>query len=246
MPTTSKSDYAIIIPARFQSSRFPGKPLADICGKPMIQHVWEKCLPAAGSEHVYVATDSQKIADVCHAFGASTIMTDSDCLTGTDRVAQAAEQLDYAFYVNVQGDEPMLEPKDIRALAQAYRDGGDSVVNAMAAIDDEREYWSRTVPKVVTNTVGKLLYMSRAAIPANKAGSFEKAWKQVCIYCFAPEHLQRYASATAKGPIEQIEDIEILRFLDLGIDVQMVELNSVSMAVDTPEDLQRVIDALSA
>ena len=246
MPVTRDSDYAIIIPARFQSSRFPGKPLADILGKPMIQHVWEKSIEAAGTQHVFVATDNQQIVDACQSFGASTIMTDSDCLTGTDRVAQAAAKLDYAFYVNVQGDEPMLDPADIRAVAQAYRDADGYVVNAMASITDEREYWARSVPKVVTNTTGRLQYMSRAAIPANKGGTFEKAWKQVCIYCFSPEHLQAYASATSKGPIEAIEDIEILRFLDIGIDVQMLELNSVSMAVDTPEDLQRVIDAISA
>ena len=246
MPATSHSDYAIIIPARYQSSRFPGKPLAEILGKPMIQHVWEKCIQAAGPEHVFVATDNQQIVESCQSFGASTIMTGSDCLTGTDRVAQAAAELDYSFYVNVQGDEPMLDPEDIRAVAQAYRGTEGRVINAMAAIDDEREYWSRTVPKVVTNTAGRLQYMSRAGIPANKTGTFDKAWKQICIYCFSPEHLQAYASATGKGPIEKIEDIEILRFLDLGIDVQMVELNSVSMAVDTPEDLERVIDAISA
>jgi 3-deoxy-manno-octulosonate cytidylyltransferase (CMP-KDO synthetase) len=242
MPATS--DFAIIIPARYQSSRFPGKPLAAIHGKPMIQHVWEKCQLAVGAEHVYVATDDERIKQACNAFGAATLMTDSDCLTGTDRVAQAARQLDYAFFVNVQGDEPMLDPQDIVAVAQAFREGGGAVINAMAAIHNEDEFWSRNVPKVVTNTAGRLQYMSRAAIPANKAGTFIKGWKQVCIYCFTPAHLQQFAGATEKGPIEQIEDIEILRFLDLDIDVRMVELASTSIAVDTPQDLQRVIDAL--
>lgn len=243
MPATN--DFAIIIPARYQSSRFPGKPLADIHGKPMIQHVWEKCQQAVGKEHVFVATDDDRIARACSEFGASTLMTDSDCLTGTDRVAQAANQLDYQFVVNVQGDEPMLDPEDILAVAQAFRDGGGAVINAMAAIHNEDEYWSRNVPKVVTNTTGRLQYMSRAAIPANKAGTFEKAWKQICIYCFTPQQLQQFAAAPEKGPIEQIEDIEILRFLDMNIAVQMVELASTSIAVDTPEDLQRVINAIS-
>lgn len=242
MPATS--DFAIIIPARYQSSRFPGKPLADIHGKPMIQHVWEKCQQAVGPEHVFIATDDERIKNACESFGATTLMTDSDCLTGTDRVAQAAKQLDYPFVVNVQGDEPMLDPQDILAVAQAFRDANGAVINAMAAIHNEDEYWSPNVPKVVTNTAGRLQYMSRAAIPANKAGTFEKAWKQVCIYCFTPEQLEKFAAATHKGPIEQIEDIEILRFLDMNIDVHMVELASTSIAVDTPEDLQRVINAI--
>lgn len=245
MPATSDSDFAILIPARYQSSRFPGKPLCDIHGKPMIQHVWEKCQEAVGKDHVFVATDDERIVQACHQFGAATLMTDSSCLTGTDRVAQAATQLDYDFIVNVQGDEPMLDPQDILLVAQAFREAGGAVINAMAAIHDEDEYWSRTVPKVVTNTSGRLQYMSRAAIPGNKAGTFEKAWKQICIYGFTPEHLQQFSAATRKGPIEQIEDIEILRFLDMNIEVQMVELSSTSMAVDTPDDLKRVIDALS-
>ena len=244
MPATTNSDFAIIIPARHASSRFPGKPLADILGKPMIHHVWERCASAIDPAHVYVATDDERIASACAAFGARFVMTSDACLTGTDRVAEAARALDYAFFVNVQGDEPLLDPADILALAQAFRDGDGAVTNAMTAIHDEREYWSRNVPKVVTDPAGRLLYMSRAAIPANKAGSFDKAWKQVCIYCFSPLHLERFAAATSKGMIEAIEDIEILRFLDMGIAVRMIELASQSIAVDTPEDLQRVVDAL--
>lgn len=244
MPATARSDCAIVIPARFASSRFPGKPLADILGKPMIRHVWERCVEALGPEHVYVATDDARIRAACDGFGARVLMTSSACLTGTDRVAEAARALDYEFLINVQGDEPMLDPADILAVAHAWRRHGGAVVNAMTAIADEREYWSRNVPKVVATRDGRLMYMSRAAIPANKGGSFEKAWKQVCIYCLSPAQLAAFASVSAKGPIEQIEDIEILRFLDLGVEVRMVELASSSIAVDTPEDLERVVDAL--
>jgi len=244
MPATARADYAIVIPARFASSRFPGKPLADILGKPMIRHVWERCIRAAGNDHVYIATDDERIRAECQQFGARVIMTSSSCLTGTDRVAEAATSLDYDFLVNVQGDEPLLDPADIVAVAEAYRRHGGAVINAMSAITEEREYWSRNVPKVVATQDGRLLYMSRAAIPANKAGSFDKAWKQVCIYCFSPAQLAAFASVSSKGPIEQIEDIEILRFLDMGLQVRMVELASSSIAVDTPEDLQRVVDVL--
>jgi len=246
MPTTADSDFAIVIPARFKSTRFPGKPLQEIDGKPMIQRVWERCAEAVAAKDVFVATDDARIREACEGFGASVIMTSEDCLTGTDRVAEAAEHLEHRFVVNVQGDEPMIDAGDILAVAEAFRKSDDAVVNAMTAIDDEDEYWSRNVPKVITDPNGRLLYMSRAAIPANKGGSFERAWKQVCIYAFSRDHLRRFSSVSRKGRIEQIEDIEILRFVEMGIDVSIVELDSASMAVDTPEDLEKVIRAISS
>ena len=237
MPTTADSDFAIIIPARYRSTRFPGKPLAEIAGKPMIQHVWERCMEAVDPEDVFVATDDDRIRKACEGFGASVLMTSDDCLTGTDRVAEAAAQIDHSFIVNVQGGEPMINAKDILTVAEAFRRGDGSVVNAMAPIVDEREYWS---PK------GQLQYMSRAPIPANKAKAFEKARKQGCIYAFFREHLVLFSAATEKGPLESIEDIEILRFIEMGIGVSLVELVSTSMAVDTPEDLQQVVRAFSS
>ena len=140
----------------------------------------------------------------------------------------------------------MLDPQDILRVVDCFRGSDGAVVNAMAPIAHEEEYWSRNVPKVVTDPAGRLLYMSRAAIPANKGGTFVKAWKQICIYAFSRDHLVRFSSASEKGPIEAIEDIEILRFLDMGIPVSIVELDSSSMAVDTPEDLQKVVRAVSA
>ena len=245
MPTTADSDFAIVIPARYRSTRFPGKPLAEIAGKPMIQHVWERCIEALNPADVFVATDDERIRKACEGFGASVLMTSDQCLTGTDRVAEAALQLDHSFIVNVQGDEPMINAKDILTVAEAFRSGDGGVVNAMAPIALEREYWSPNVPKVVTDPNGRLQYMSRAPIPANKAKTFEKAWKQVCIYAFSREHLARFSAASEKGPLESIEDIEILRFIEMGIGVTLVELSSTSMAVDTPEDLEQVVRALS-
>jgi 3-deoxy-manno-octulosonate cytidylyltransferase (CMP-KDO synthetase) len=245
MPTTADSDFAIVIPARYRSTRFPGKPLAEIIGKPMIQHVWERCIEALNPSDVFVATDDERIRKACEGFGASVLMTSDQCLTGTDRVAEAALQLDHSFIVNVQGDEPMIDAKDILTVADAFRSGDGGVVNAMAPIVEEREYWSPNVPKVVTDPNGRLQYMSRAPIPANKAKTFEKAWKQVCIYAFSREQLARFSAASEKGPLESIEDIEILRFIEMGIGVSLVELASTSMAVDTPEDLEQVVRALS-
>lgn len=194
-------------------------------------------MEAVDPEDVFVATDDDRIRKACEGFGASVLITSDDCLTGTNRVAEAAAQLDHSFIVNVQGDEPMINAKDILTVAEAFRRGDGSVVNAMAPIVDEREYWS---PK------GQLQYMSRAPIPANKAKAFEKARKQGCIYAFSREHLVLFSAATEKGPLESIEDIELLRFIEMGIGVSLVELASTSMAVDTPEDLQQVVRAFSS
>ncbi|WP_413693980.1 3-deoxy-manno-octulosonate cytidylyltransferase [Psychromonas sp. KJ10-2] len=159
--------YAVVIPARFQSSRFPGKPLVDICGKPMIQHVWERCCMAVSATDVYVATDSKKIADCVEGFGGQVVMTSSDCLTGTDRLAEANLKLDCDFLINVQGDEPVIEPSNITKIIELFKKTGN-VTNAYCAITSEDEFRSLTVPKVVTSKGGKLLYMSRSTVPLTK------------------------------------------------------------------------------
>lgn len=241
-----ESDFAVLIPARYESSRFPGKPLVDLAGKPMIQRVWEICADAVGAEHAFVATDDDRIAKACQDFGTTALMTSSACLTGTDRIAEAAAQIDYDFVVNVQGDEPLIRPEDIHVVADAFRRSKSAVVNAMAPIHDEAEWRSPNVPKVIATSDGRLQYMSRAPIPANKQNRFVKGWKQVCIYAFGPEHLRRFAACDEKAPIEAIEDIEILRFQELDIPVRMVELDGASLAVDTPEDVEKVLRALGS
>lgn len=240
----NENKFAVVIPARYQSSRFPGKPLVDLCGKPMIQHVWERCCEAVGAEKVYVATDSDQIESVVESFGGAVIRTSSDCLTGTDRLAEANRQLNCDFIINVQGDEPLISPADINTVAQAYLAGDGSVVNAMCKIIDEREFRSFTVPKVVCDQSNKLLYMSRSAIPLTKNNEFKFSYKQVCIYAFSKEHLEFFISHQSKTPLEEIEDIEILRFLESQYPVQMIEVDSGSMAVDIPEDVVRVKAAL--
>lgn len=237
-------NFAVVIPARYQSSRYPGKPLVDLCGKPMIQHVWERCCRAVGAEKVYVATDSDQIEATVQSFGGAVIRTSSNCLTGTDRLAEANRTLNCDFIINVQGDEPLISPDDINTVAQAYLDGDGSVVNAMCQITDELEFRSFTVPKVVCDQSQKLLYMSRSAIPLTKTNEFKLAFKQVCIYAFSKEHLEFFISHQNKTPLEQIEDIEILRFLESSYNVQMIEVDSGSFAIDVPEDVDRVVAAL--
>jgi len=236
--------YAVLIPARFQSSRFPGKPLVDICGKPMIQHVWERCCQAVGKEKVYVATDDTRIQNTVHGFGGQVVMTSSNCLTGTDRLAEANLQLDLDFIVNVQGDEPLINPNDINAVIKSFLKTGH-VTNAMCTIASEHEFHSFTVPKVAFSQSGKLLYMSRAGIPQTKTGGYQFGYKQVCIYAFSKEQLAFFYSNKVKTRHEQVEDIEILRFLESDYTVNMVEVEAGSLAVDVPDDIPNVIIALS-
>jgi 3-deoxy-manno-octulosonate cytidylyltransferase (CMP-KDO synthetase) len=237
-------NFAIVIPARYESSRFPGKPLVGICGKPMIQHVWERCCQAVSRELVYVATDNDKIKSVVEAFGGQVIMTSKSCMTGTDRLAEANLTLNCDFLVNVQGDEPLIEPEDILKVIECYKQNPGYVVNAMSNIQSENDFRSKSVPKVVVSLTSKLLYMSRGAIPTNKEHEFKTAYRQVCIYVFAREHLTMFAKFSEKTPIEQIEDIEILRFLENDIPIKMIEISNCSVAVDFPEDVERVVELL--
>jgi 3-deoxy-manno-octulosonate cytidylyltransferase (CMP-KDO synthetase) len=237
-------DAAIIIPARFQSSRFPGKPLTPIVGKSLIQRVWERCVGVVPSNRIYIATDDERIRNHCATFGAETLMTSSRCLTGTDRVAEAAEQIQSDLFVNVQGDEPLISPEDVRTVLQALQANPHVVHNAFCPIEEEDDFLSRNVPKVVTAPNGKLLYMSRAAIPANKEGRFGFAFRQVCIYGFTRQHLRIFTEQKTKTPLEASEDIEILRFLESGIDVQMTRLGQSTHAVDVPEDVLKIEEIL--
>lgn len=240
------TESVIVVPARFKSSRFPGKPLVDIAGTSLIRRVWRQCARALPAERVYVATDDERIADHCRAAGIQVVITGEDCLTGTDRVYQASLQIDADLYVNVQGDEPLVRPADILAVIDTARAHPGTVVNAMCAIAEEHDFRSPTVPKVVARPDGRLLYMSRAGIPTDKLHAFRPAMKQVCIYAFDKPALAAFAGAGAKTPLEAVEDIEILRFLELGFEVRMVEVSQASVAVDVPEDVNRVRGALAA
>jgi len=244
MSETTSLSYAVVIPARYKSSRFPGKPLVSLLGKPMIQWVWELSCKAVGPELVFIATDDQRIENACIEFGAQVVMTSDSCLTGTDRLAEVNELLGKDFLINVQGDEPLLDPQDIIKVRDSYIKSPEVIVNAMCRIPTELEYRSLTVPKVVVSKTGKLLYMSRAGIPTTKQALFEGAMKQVCIYAFSSTHLKFFASHSEKTPIEMIEDIEILRFLENDIAVQMIEVDAGSAAVDTQEDVVKVIELL--
>ena len=233
-------DFLIVIPARYASSRFPGKPLSDINGKSMLQRVWDKCVEASAGDKVVIATDDEKIELHCKELNMNVIQTSTKCLTGTDRVAEVAKKINADFYINVQGDEPLIMPSDIKKVINTYIKTPGNCICGMAKITSKKDFYNPNIPKVVTSKDNKLLYITRAAVPTSKTLEFSKANKQVCIYAFTPESLKEYGVGTLKEANEEIEDIEILRLLEKGYKVSMVKVSDSSIAVDTPEDLDKV------
>lgn len=235
----------IVIPARMQSSRLPGKPLVDIMGQSLIQRTYNQCAEAFAKERIYVATDDEEIEAHCHNLGMQVVMTSKNCLTGTDRVAEVAEQIEADYYINVQGDEPLMNPQDILDTEKAIENYKGEVINGYAEVDDEDLYRSLSIPKLVFRPDGRLLYMSRHAIPGNKKNEFEKSWRQICVYAYPKSALRDFVAHAKKTPLEAMEDLEILRFLELGYEVRMIPLSADSIAVDVPEDIERVKQKLN-
>ena len=244
-PRIPVNDFLVVIPARYKSSRFPGKPLSDLCGKSLLKHVWEKCVQAVSEENVIVATDDHRIMDHCNDEGMEALLTSDSCLTGTDRLAEVAQKIKKKHYINVQGDEPLINPDDIRKIICKSLVDPEIIFNGMCDITDKEDFISYNVPKVVCSGNNDLLYMSRAPIPSNKSGDFIKAKRQVCIYSFPRDSLLKFANCSGKSPNESIEDIEIIRFLELGLKVRMVEVSDNPVAVDTEEDLLRAEKIIS-
>ena len=236
----------VLIPARYRSSRYPGKPLVSLLGKPMVLWVAELAARAVGNENVYVATESQSILDVVEAAGFNAVMTTDDALTGTDRLAQAAEKINADIYINVQGDEPLVAPADILKVRDAKREKMNDVINGFSWVAADEDPHSVNIPKVITNERDELVYMSRMALPGFKDPNHApgRYKKQVCIYAFTREELAAFRAFGRKSELEYSEDIEILRFLELGKTIRMVETKPGSLAVDVPEDVVKVEAAM--
>lgn len=174
-------------------------------------------------------------------------MTSTSCLTGTDRVAEVARELPARWYINVQGDEPFLDPESLRLMINATRNVSETVqvINAYSAIHAEEDFRSVTVPKMVYDTNNHLLYASRAAIPTTKSLQFVRSNRQIGLYAFSGDALQQFSVYGKKAPLEELEDIEILRFIELGLTVLMIQVDSVGIAIDTPDDLTRARDYMT-
>jgi 3-deoxy-manno-octulosonate cytidylyltransferase (CMP-KDO synthetase) len=246
-----------IIPARYASTRLPGKPLADIHGKPMVQHVWERARQARAVGRVLVATDDERVAQAVRGFGGEVMMTSPHHPTGTDRLAEAAGRVGAAVVVNVQGDEPLLDPRWIDvAVAPLVDDGGVGMATLSLPLRTVEEMMAPAVVKVVSDVHGDALYFSRSPIPHVRGGTLEDAARAAVarglarrhagLYVYRLEVLQRLA-ALPPSPLEQAESLEQLRALHHGIRIRVSEVDGQAPpAVDTPEDLDTVRALMAA
>ena len=235
-----KNKIVVVIPARYGSSRYRGKPLVSIWGIALVLRVADVCKKTIGRLNVYVATDSKKIANVVENSNYKSVFTSRNCLTGTDRVAEAAKKIKADTYINVQGDEPLVNSKDIKAIIKAKKKFPKHVICGYDKIHKLQDPKSLNLPKVVVNTKKELIYISRSLIPGSKKTIKNKNYfKQVCIYAFNKTELKKFYSLKKKSEIEEMEDIEILRFFDLGIKIKMIKLNSNSVAVDEIADVKK-------
>ncbi|ABB31511.1 3-deoxy-D-manno-octulosonate cytidylyltransferase [Geobacter metallireducens RCH3] len=245
-----------IIPARYASTRFPGKALAEIIGKPMVQHVYERTAKAGLVSEVIVATDDERVAEAVRAFGGRVEMTSATHETGTDRLAEVAARIDADIIVNVQGDEPLIEPAMIdEAIAPLVADASIRMGTLKSRIKSLHDFLSPNVVKVVTDREGDALYFSRSPLP-----NFRDKWndlkdeafvtgrllcyKHVGLYVYRRDFLLAFARM-APTPLELAEKLEQLRVLENGFRIRVVETSFESIGVDTPSDLDKVVEKLS-
>lgn len=234
-----------VIPARMGSTRFPGKPLASLLGRPLIEHVVRRAAMCERLDAVYVATCDEEIRSAVKRFGGEVIMTSPTHERASDRVAEAAEQFEAEVVVMIQGDEPMVTPRMIAAaVAPIFEDAAVSCVNLARRIEKREEYLDRNTIKVMMNVHGDALYFSRAPVPEGafareSAGAFPPVFKQVCVIPFLRDFLREFARLPPT-PLERAESIDMLRAVEHGRPVRLVEIEEETHAVDTPEDLRRV------
>ena len=235
-----------VIPARFASTRFPGKPLHPLAGKPMIQHVWERCRRAPGIDRVLVATDDERILKAALGFGAEGVMTSPDHPSGTDRVAQVAAAVPEALaVVNVQGDEPLIPPDLLGRLARIIAEEGADMATAAAPDDKPDHAVDPNVVKVVVNAAGEALYFSRSPLPWDReaAAPARPFLRHLGIYAYRPDFLARLVAAPP-APLEEMEKLEQLRALHLGGRIRVIESPEPWPGVDTPEQAAAIEDRL--
>lgn len=247
MPATSGAESAArpptdsvvgAIPARYASTRLPGKPLRTIAGKTLIEHVYRRAEAAAELDRVVVLTDDERIGQAVSDFGGRYELTPGDCASGTDRIAFAARRWEAAAVVNIQGDEPLIDPAAINRLAIHLKEQTDGMVT-LAAPADERDLQDPNVVKVVTDLGDRALYFSRAQIPFCRSGSVARSWKHIGIYGYKRETLLRLADLPP-SPLEQHESLEQLRALENGIEIRVLRIERAWRGVDTMRDLEEV------
>jgi 3-deoxy-manno-octulosonate cytidylyltransferase (CMP-KDO synthetase) len=233
MPSTLRPSSLAVIPARFGSTRFPGKPLTPLLGKPMIEHVWLRCAEAQVFDRIVIATDDERIAQAARAFGAEAMMTSPDCQSGTDRAAEVARATDFDVVINVQGDEPALPPQALRMLVEPF----EQMVTLVRPLQSE-ERANRNVVKALFDAQGRALDFTRANVP-------EAQWAHVGLYGYRRETLLRLAGLP-KAEREKTESLEQLRALADGIVITCRAMAGATQAVDAPDDVPKAEAALRA
>lgn len=229
-----------VIPARYRSSRFPGKPLVDICGKPMLWWVYQQCMKVQEFSQVLVATDDERIREVCEHYHMQVMMTSETHETGSDRVAEVAEKIPGDIFVNIQGDEPLIDPEMIREVIHIFDDEDVYFGTLKKEITDEDEIQANSTVKVVTDIHGDALYFSRSVIPSNsKGGTRARVYRHVGIYAYTKEFLRKF-HAMEQSELEIGEGIEPLRALYAGYKIRVHETQYDSIGVDYPKHVDIV------
>lgn len=242
MDIDSKNYVLGIIPARWASTRFPGKPLHLIAGKPLVQHVWERCQECSNLDSIIVATDDDRIAEVCRSFGAKVAMTASDHPTGTDRIAEAAAAVPQATHlINIQGDEPLIEPSLIDELASVLlADDALEMATAANAIDDESLMNDPNVVKCVLKKNGDALYFSRSPLPFQRSPSPAlTCYRHKGIYAYRKDFLQQFIQ-WPPSPLELAESLEQLRALENNARIRVIITEDTSGGIDTLEQAEQL------
>lgn len=227
-----------VIPARWASTRFPGKPLFHLCGKPLLQHVFERASQCQKLDAIVVATDDERIKEAAEAFGATVAMTSAEHPTGTDRIAEAAAQFPHATHlINIQGDEPLIEPTLIDQLADLLAaDSGIDLITAASPIKDPAQLHDPNIVKVVLNAKNDALYFSRAPIPYPRADDLVQPLRHIGLYGYRADFLRNFVT-WPPAPLELAESLEQLRALHHGARIQVVLTDHEAIGLDTPEQV---------
>ncbi|WP_243557324.1 3-deoxy-manno-octulosonate cytidylyltransferase [Priestia megaterium] len=232
-----------VLPARYGSSRFPGKPLALINNKPMIQHVYERVNQVSNLDRVVVATDNAKIYDTVLSFGGEVVMTKDTHESGSDRMAEVSNLIDGDIFLNVQGDEPLIDERLIAEIVEQSIQHNNHVITAKKAIESEEDIENPNVVKVITNRNKEAIYFSRSPIPYNRSDKPITYYKHLGIYCY-PKHILQEFVKLPKSQYEEVEMLEQLRLLENGYEIKVLETTYDSIGVDTPEDIVKIENLL--
>jgi 3-deoxy-manno-octulosonate cytidylyltransferase (CMP-KDO synthetase) len=231
-----------VIPARYGSSRLPGKPLVDLQGKPLLYHVYQRSLKARTLDRVLIATDDERVYRAASEFGAPVVMTGKEHRSGTDRIAEAVQDLDADLVINIQGDEPLIDSEAIDQVVSLLEEDSASVMSTLKApIENREDLLNPNVVKVVTDEKGYALYFSRAPIPFHKSkpDSFEHCYRHIGLYAYRRDFLMQFTKWTP-STLEKMEDLEQLRALEHGAKIKVGLTSTHVFGVDTPEDLERI------